>query len=164
MNDQDLDFETLYRRYAADVFRFALYLSGRRDQAEDITAETFVRAWTSSEPIRSSTVKAYLITIARNLYRMDQRRHQRQEPMTDDIADSTPGPETSTAVRRNLERLRAALQQLPEADRSVLIMRAYDELSYEDIAVAMGMSSGAARVKAHRARARHAELLSKEAS
>jgi RNA polymerase sigma-70 factor (ECF subfamily) len=84
--------------------------------------------------------------------------------MTDDIADSTPGPETSTAVRRNLERLRAALQQLPEADRSVLIMRAYDELSYEDIAVAMGMSSGAARVKAHRARARLAELLSKEAS
>ena len=46
-------FNTLYKKYAADVFRFALYLSGDRSQAEDITSETFVRAWTSPEPISS---------------------------------------------------------------------------------------------------------------
>jgi RNA polymerase sigma-70 factor (ECF subfamily) len=50
------------------VFRFALYLSGNRSDAEDITSETFVRAWTSSARIRTNTVKGYLFTIARNFY------------------------------------------------------------------------------------------------
>jgi RNA polymerase sigma-70 factor (ECF subfamily) len=62
------DFSTLYKKYAPDVFRFALYLSGNRGQAEDITSETFVRAWTSPETIKVATVKAYLFTIARNLF------------------------------------------------------------------------------------------------
>ncbi len=53
------DFSALYKKYAPDVFRFALYLSGDRSQAEDITSETFVRAWTSPEPIAVATVKAY---------------------------------------------------------------------------------------------------------
>jgi DNA-directed RNA polymerase specialized sigma24 family protein len=39
-----MDFDTLYQRYARDVYRFALYLSARPDEADDITAETFVRA------------------------------------------------------------------------------------------------------------------------
>jgi len=43
------DFSSLYRKYASDVYRFALYLSNERGEAEDITSETFVRAWTSPE-------------------------------------------------------------------------------------------------------------------
>ena len=45
-----LDFHELYTRYAADVHRFALFLSGNRALADDITSETFLRAWSSSEP------------------------------------------------------------------------------------------------------------------
>ena len=41
------DFSSLYKKYAPDVYRFALYLSGERGDAEDITSETFVRAWTA---------------------------------------------------------------------------------------------------------------------
>ena len=62
------DFSSLYRKYAPDVYRFALYLSNKRGEAEDITSETFVRAWTSPESIEVATVKAYLFTIARNLF------------------------------------------------------------------------------------------------
>jgi len=62
------DFHALYVRYSPDVFRFALYLSGDRHDAEDITSETFVRAWTAPGPIRAATVKGYLLTIARNLF------------------------------------------------------------------------------------------------
>ena len=54
------DFAELYKKYAPDVYRFALYLSGEKSEAEDITSDTFVRAWTSSEAIRVATVKAYL--------------------------------------------------------------------------------------------------------
>src|SRR6266567_4234685 len=72
------DFTTLYKKYTPDVFCFALYLSGDRGQAEDITSETFVRAWTSRERIEVATVKGYLFTIARNLFLQGLRRTSRQ--------------------------------------------------------------------------------------
>src|SRR5712671_7181740 len=61
-------FGALYTKYAQDVYHFALYLSGERGEAEDITSETFVRAWASSETIWVATVRGYLFTIARNLF------------------------------------------------------------------------------------------------
>ena len=63
-----MNIETLYQSYSRDVFRFALYLSGNWEDAEDITAETFVRAWVAEESIRLATVKGYLFAIARNLF------------------------------------------------------------------------------------------------
>jgi RNA polymerase sigma-70 factor, ECF subfamily len=162
LSGPDLDFETLYRRYAPDVYRFALYLTGRPEQAEDIAAETFVRAGMSPEPLRVGTVKAYLFAIARNLHRMDLRRTRKHEPIDQEIRDDARGPEASAAARLRVERLMAHLQQLPEVDRAVLIMRAEDGLSYEEIAAAVGISVAAARVKVHRARARLAALQSKE--
>jgi RNA polymerase sigma-70 factor (ECF subfamily) len=158
MSEPEIDFETLYRRYARDVYRFALFLTGRPEQADDIAAETFVRAWMSPEPVRAGTVKANLFTIARNLHRMDLRRTRKHEPVDVEIRDDAPGPEASAAARLNWKRLLARLQQLSEVDRAVLIMRAEDGLSYEEIAATVGISVAAARVKVHRARARLAEL------
>ena len=73
------DLDALYRKYAADVFRFALYLSGERSEAEDITSETFVRVWTSTAPIRLATVRAYLFTIARHLFLRSRRNAARNQ-------------------------------------------------------------------------------------
>jgi len=72
-----IDFSALYRKYAPDVYRFALYLSSERAEAEDLTSETFVRAWTSPEPIEMATVKGYLFTIARNLFLQGLRKKSR---------------------------------------------------------------------------------------
>jgi len=112
--------------------------------------------------VRVGTVKAYLFAIARNLHRMDLRRTRKHEPIDQEIRDDAPGPEASAAARLRVERLIAHLQQLPEVDRAVLIMRAEDGLSYEEIAAAVGISVAAARAKVHRARARLAALQSKE--
>ena len=65
------------RPIPCDVYRFALYLSGDPSLADDITSETFIRVWSSPEPVRLATVKAYLLTIARNLYLMERRRSLR---------------------------------------------------------------------------------------
>lgn len=54
-----MNIETLYESYSRDVFRFVLYLSGNWEDAEDITAETFVRAWVAEDSIRVATVKGY---------------------------------------------------------------------------------------------------------
>ena len=81
------DFEALYEKYARDVFRFALFLSGNRADAEDIASETFVRAWNAPGEIRQATVKAYLLVIARNCYLQGLRRSGRHAPLEEDFAD-----------------------------------------------------------------------------
>ena len=63
-----LNFRDMYDSYAAEVYRFALSLTGDSPEAEDITSETFVRAWSHISTIRTETLKAYLFTIARNFY------------------------------------------------------------------------------------------------
>src|SRR5262249_14447462 len=145
-------FEALYRRHAADVFRFALYLSGERAVAEDITAETFVRAWTASEPVRMSTVKGYLLTIARHLFLQGRRREARRAPLEDVHADRAPGPDARVALDSEARAALAALAQLSELDRAALLMRAGDDMPYADIARALGLSLASVKVRIHRAR------------
>jgi RNA polymerase sigma-70 factor (ECF subfamily) len=152
------EFDELYERYARDVYRFALYLSGSPAQAEDIAAETFVRVWTARDRIDVATVKAYLFTIARNLYMDGRRRQSRQVELDESLCDPAPGPELQAEARQQLEAVLAALQQLPDVDRAALLMRAQDGMPYEEIAAALGLSLPAAKVKVHRARLRLAEL------
>ena len=153
------EFEELYERYARDVYRFALYLSGSPAQAEDIAAETFVRVWTARDKIRGATVKAYLFTIARHLHADGRRRDAREATLRDSFVDPSPGPELETASRQELGAVLAALQQLPEPDRAALLMRAQDAMPYEEIAASLGLSLPAAKVKVHRARLKLAELV-----
>jgi RNA polymerase sigma-70 factor, ECF subfamily len=152
------EFEALYERYARDVHRFALYLCGERAAAEDITSETFVRAWNASGPIRAATAKAYLFTIARNIYLGNLRRAGlqagRHAELDENLPDPGARPDATAAGRSELERVMAALRELPEIDRTVLLLRAQEEWSYEEIAQATGLSLAAVKVKIHRARTR----------
>jgi RNA polymerase sigma-70 factor (ECF subfamily) len=145
-------FGDLYARYSADVFRFALYLSGNRADAEDITSETFVRAWTAPAPIRMATVKGYLFTIARNLFLQGRRKAARHVELSAELPDPGVGPHVRAEHDSGLAAALAALQKLPEVDRAALLMRAQDELPYEEIARALGISLASVKVKIHRAR------------
>ncbi len=146
------DFGELYKKYAPDVYRFALYLSGEKSEAEDITSETFVRAWTSPEAIRVATVKAYLFTIARNLYRHSWRKKSRNVALNDEMRDPGASPEARAGISAELRAVLAGLQELPEEDRAALLMRANEGLSYEEISQALGLSLASVKVKIHRAR------------
>ena len=147
------EFSALYEKHAVDVFRFALYLSGNCPDAEDITAETFVRALTSPEPIEMATVRGYLLTIARNLYLKGLRRHARQATLSDDLVDPGPCVPDRLEQQAELGAVVSRLRLLPEVDRAALLMRALHGLPYQEIAVALDISVSAARVKVHRARA-----------
>jgi RNA polymerase sigma factor (sigma-70 family) len=146
------DFTRLYREYAADVFRFALYLSGNTAWAEDLTAETFVRAWTRIDALQMPTVKAYLLAIVRNLYHSQVRREQRYARLGDHIPDRALGPEASAELRSQLREVLRVVQTLDEIDRAALLLRALYDMPYREIAVVLGISPSAARVKVHRAR------------
>ena len=75
-------FRELYERYYPDVYRFALFLTANPAIAEDLAADTFVRAWTSRGRIRQATVKGYLLAITRNLHRDALRRRRPTVPKT----------------------------------------------------------------------------------
>jgi RNA polymerase sigma-70 factor (ECF subfamily) len=146
------DFSALYGKYAADVFRFALYLSGDPSQAEDIASETFVRVWASSEPIHLATVKGYLFTIARNLFLQGLRGKSRHVELDSDLRDPQASPYLQAERKEELHAVLAGLQKLPEIDRAALLMRALDGLAYEEISRALGISLASAKVKVHRPR------------
>ena len=146
------DIENLYERYAGDVRRFALYLSGDVVTADEITSDTFVRAWIAADRFRQPTVKSYLFTIARNAYTDLLRRAARHTQLDENMPDTRISAQTQMEQSAEVRVVLVALQQLPEMDRTVLLMRALDEMPYEEIAEALGIPVVAARVKVHRAR------------
>lgn len=146
------DFHTLYQSYAPLVHRFALFLCGDPTLADDITSETFVRAWTGRGKIREVTVKAYLFTIARNLYRDHLRRQNRLTEIEDSIPDTRPGLALRTEQKAQLSAVMEALAELSEVDRAALLMRAQEEMPYEEIAEVLNIPLTTVKVKVHRAR------------
>lgn len=149
----DVDFASVYERHAADVYRFALYMSGSIQTAEDVTSETFVRAWTARGRIQVSTVKAYLMMIARNLCRDAHRRPLHQSlPEGHDAPDLAADPERSEDAREQWRRVIRDLNELSELDRSVLLMAALEDMHYRAIGEAVGLSEAAVKVRIHRAR------------
>jgi RNA polymerase sigma-70 factor, ECF subfamily len=151
-------FGALYTKFAQDVYHFALYLSGERGEAEDITSETFVRAWASSETIRVATIRGYLFTIARNLFLQGLRKKSRQVALDENLRDPQASPYAQVEQKAELRAVLAGLQKLPEIDRAALLMRAFDEMPYEEIERALGISLPALNVKVHRARLALADI------
>lgn len=154
-----VSFEEMYRRYATDVLRFATYLTGDRTRAEDLTSEAFVRAWTTPAEVAEPAVKPYLFAIVRNLHR---RETSAAEQVPAGMADAAPQPDVIAEQRLALHRVWERLREFPESDRAALLLRAIDDMPYEQIAEVLGMSVASAKVKVHRARMRLARWKSEE--
>lgn len=147
-----INFHELYASYAADVYRFAYWLAGDCHQAEDITSETFIRAWVHHDSIRTETLKAYLFTIARNLYLEDLRDKPQQVPLGNFHPDPSPSPEHQVETIFEIRSVQEFLQTIPEIDRAAFVLRIQHELPYEEIARSLNISLSAAKVKVHRVR------------
>jgi len=147
-----LNFQDLYESYAAEVYRFALWLSGNRHEAEDITSAVFIRAWTHNNTIRTETLKAYLFTITRNVYLEQRRKRKREVALEDVYNDPAPGPDKLVEAQLKLLRVKCILQTLQEIDRTAFILRIEHDLPYDEIARVLGLSLAAAKVKVHRVR------------
>src|SRR5215470_2762212 len=146
------EIENLYERYASDVRCFALYLCGDVGMADEITSDTFVRAWMADGRICQPTVKSYLFTIARNAYTDLLRRAARHTQLDENMRDTRISAQTQVELSAEVHAVLRALQQLPEMDRTVLLMRALDEMPYDEIAETLGIPVVTAKVKVHRAR------------
>lgn len=147
-----MTFQELYETFFPDVFRFALWLTHNRTEAEDIAAETFVLAWARRDRLRTETLKAYLFAIARNLFFKQRNRSGKSENLSYEMPDPAPDPQRQATARMDLDRVSCALAQMPETDRHALFLRTEHSLPYAEIARVLGVSEGAARVRVHRAR------------
>src|SRR5262245_43667168 len=105
-------FQELYERHYPDVYRFALFLTGDRGQAEDLAADTFVRALIARDRINLATVLSYLLTIAKNLHRDHLRRRRLLTPLQESVADPRPAVDVQVHHALRLEHVRARLRQV----------------------------------------------------
>jgi len=125
---------------------------GNYADAEDIASDTFVLAWNAVGRIRAATAKSYLFAIARNCYLERLRRGARQTELDERLPDFKSNLCADVERRAELDRILAVLQQLPEVDRTVLLLRVQEEMSYQEIAEAMQLPLSVVKVKIHRAR------------
>lgn len=149
-----MTFEQLYAAYYSDVFRFAMWLARDRSEAEDVASETFVRAWARRDRLRTETLKAYLLAIARSIFLKHRKTTNNHQELSEDLTDGAPDPQRQATARMDLNRVTNALARLPETDRLALVLRTEQSLPYAEIGRVLEISEGAARVKVHRARRR----------
>ncbi len=159
-------FGELFDRHFAEINRFVARRVGA-SLADEIAAETFVQAFRSRHRYDSQSADArpWLFGIATNLTRRHWRSERRRlrayartgvDPIYEDPADVI-GRVDATVAAPNLA---AALGSLSAREREVLLLFAWAELSYEEIAVALGIPTGTVRSRLSRARSHVRELLS----
>jgi RNA polymerase sigma-70 factor (ECF subfamily) len=150
--------EELYQQYREPLHRYLHRLCGSVDQAEELTQETFVRAYTGLLSFRGEcSVATWLYRIARNTYLNSLRRPSPTRVDTDELLSipdqagaSDPVRQYAAVEQRGLIAL--ALAQLPEQQRSVLLLRDAEGLAYVEIADVLGISLSAVKVNLFRAR------------
>src|SRR6188474_3959180 len=145
-------FRELYERYYRDVYRFALFLTGDAARAEDLAADTFVRAWTARDRIRQETVRAYLLTISRNLFRDGLRAARPHVALDERLQDGSPMADARVERASALQQIRGRLRHVARGDRRALLLYVVREMSYSEIAAALGVSVAAVKSRIFRAR------------
>ena len=142
-------YETCYMR----VFSYAMTLAGERTQAEEITQETFFRAFSKQSEFRGESDEVtWLCAIAKNYWLDEKRRGKRTEAMPEEMTDSGTGPEQAAVDRDSSFRIHMALHQLEEPYREVFELRVFGELSFREISMIFSKTENWARVTYHRAR------------
>lgn len=145
------DFEEVYRRYFADVYKYVLALSRDEAVAEEVTQETFFKALTAIDGFRGQCqLRVWLCQIARNQYLTLCRERGRLTSDPPEAADN--GIEEGFADRDAARRLHRLLHQLPEPYKEVFSLRTFGELPFSQIGELFGKTESWARVTYFRAR------------
>lgn len=146
-------FEKLYEACYMRVFSYAMTLAGDRSQAEEITQETFFRAFAKQSGFRGEADEAtWLCAIARNLFLDEKRRRDRDGAVPEDAPDPAKGVEQTISDRDSSFRIHMALHAMEEPYREVFELRVFGELSFREVGDIFGKTENWARVTYHRAR------------
>jgi RNA polymerase sigma-70 factor (ECF subfamily) len=149
------------------VVQLAMNLLGDRDEALDLSQEVFLRVFRTIHRFRGqSSLRTWIYRIAvnqaRNRHRFWRRRHRADQVSLDEhlathgdfVSEGDATPERVLAQKELASRLQAALDRLPFDQRTAIVLREIDGLSYDEIAFSLGVAVGT--VKSRLTRARHA--------
>lgn len=164
-------FGTLYERYVDRIYRYVYFKVGNRAQAEDMTSQTFLKAWDAIGDYewRDHPFGAWLFRIAHNLV-VDYHRSRREVLGLDDATRQLEAkasrddvrPERILADLISMERVRHAIGRLTEEQQQVLVLRFFEGLDTGEVAELMGKRRGAIRGLQFRALSALRELLHRE--
>ena len=147
-------FAVIYRRHVSSVYRYLVAHVGDPQDAQDLTAETFLSALRNIGRFRGQgTLIAWLLTIAHHTAADYFRRMRRDLPLSE--AEDTPDPHETPEdrVSRSLDQVQVlhAIQQISAERAEALVLRVVLELSVEETALVMGKSEAAVKMLVHRA-------------
>jgi RNA polymerase sigma-70 factor (ECF subfamily) len=156
--------------YMDGLYSYALVLSRNRTEAEDLVQETCLRAIRAMERLRpDSNVKSWLFTILRNIW-FNQLRRWRMAAETVDldldesapnkVADTAKDPHAIYVSNFEQQQVRTAIQRLSIEFREIILLREYEELSYQEIATVLECPVGTVMSRLARARSKLRDLLS----
>jgi len=167
---QQLAFSNLLDTFWNDVYSFQLLRTKNELEAEDITIETFSKAFDKINSYKEEFVfKTWLITISKNLH-IDLLRKQKRSLENNtfsyqnsagesEVLDSTPTAEDQLIQQQNLEDLLTEIKKLKPAYQKVINLRYFNEMSYAEMALVLEEPVNNIKVKALRARKLLSELI-----
>lgn len=152
-------FETIFQDYRRMVFKTAYLMTGRKEEAEDILQEVFVSVWRSRNTFNPKkgklTTWIYRITVNQCLSRRRKKKPAllSLEEKSIDLPDMKPEeqPEEVLVTKLEYERLMKAMNALDSKHRSVLILRYFNDLSYNEIAQVIGVPLGTVKSRINHA-------------
>lgn len=142
----------MYNQYADDIYRFLFVHVRSPELAEDLTADTFLKAWKQIDKFDWKHARGWLYAIARNNL-TDYWRKKRPESLPEDFDAVDDKPSHAEVLDKKMEMKRAvkALAKLPEEMKSVVALRFLQGYSVRDTAEALDMSEANVRVVQYRA-------------
>ena len=154
-------FRLIFERYSRPVISFIYDMVNDRAQAEELTQETFVRAYRAIRTMRRDTkLSTWLFGIARNVARESLRARARTAKHLDlsdkavlDLSDNKPAPVEGVLSKELNDVIRRSLSELDEDKRLVFTLKVLHQCSYEEIAMITGFSLAKLKTDLHRARA-----------
>lgn len=150
--------EQLYRKHASKVYTYALRSTKNTDVAEEVTQETFIRAFRSISSFRGrAKFRTWLLSIAVNQVRTYARKPNCTQPLEEpDMIGGDVRAPTQPLLKK---RLNEALSELPAGYRDVVVMHDVLGMAHEEIAEARRCTVGTSKSQLHKARAKLRELL-----
>lgn len=154
------EFEAIFKTYSPMVFRYLCSLCGDETLAEELTSETFYRAYLHIGSFRGECkLETWLCQIAKNVLAKERRRQSRFSHEPTDTLTAAGGPFETVANKEQLQQIQRHLQTLPLPYREVFQLRIFGQLRFQQIAHIYGKTESWAKVTFYRAKAKLLEKL-----
>lgn len=157
-------FGKIYVYFYKRIYRYCYFNLKAAEAAEDITQETFIKAWKSLPTFRikkGGSLQAYLFRIARNLI-IDLSR-KKKEVTLDSIGEIEKEEDFEELIdkKTDTEKVRKALAKLDDLEKQIVLLRFFEDLSFTEVSKVTGVAEGNLRVKVHRTLKKLKDILEK---